>query len=69
MKRSLDTPALHRILMAYRPLYLRGLVVDGQYRLPPSEPSGAAPGGSRRLLLVALVRLHHHFFHDRSRPR
>jgi hypothetical protein len=23
-----------KILMAYRPLYLRGLLMDGQYRLP-----------------------------------
>lgn len=23
-----------RILMAYRPLYLRGLLMDGQYKLP-----------------------------------
>ncbi|MFC4525598.1 hypothetical protein ISN76_00145 [Dyella halodurans] len=25
---------LDRILMAYRPLYLRGLLMDGQYKLP-----------------------------------
>jgi hypothetical protein len=25
---------LERILMAYRPLYLRGLLMDGQYKLP-----------------------------------
>ena len=25
---------LGRILMAYRPLYLRGLLMDGQYKLP-----------------------------------
>ncbi|WP_114240958.1 hypothetical protein [Dyella sp. C9] len=31
-----------KILMAYRPLYLRGLLMDGQYRLPaaPAEPQG-----------------------------
>jgi hypothetical protein len=30
-----------KILMAYRPLYLRGLLMDGQYRLPatPQEPT------------------------------
>lgn len=33
---------IDRILMAYRPLYLRGLLMDGQYRLP------AAPEKSRR---------------------
>jgi hypothetical protein len=25
---------IERILMAYRPLYLRGLLMDGQYTLP-----------------------------------
>ncbi|QNK03966.1 hypothetical protein [Dyella telluris] len=29
---------LGKILMAYRPLYLRGLLMDGQYRLPVSAP-------------------------------
>jgi hypothetical protein len=28
-----------KILMAYRPLYLRGLLMDGQYRLPASTPT------------------------------
>lgn len=36
---------LQRVLQAYRPLYLRGLLMDGQYRLPVSPPSEA---GSRR---------------------
>lgn len=27
-----------KILMAYRPLYLRGLLMDGQYRLPVTTP-------------------------------
>lgn len=34
---------LQRVLMAYRPLYLRGLLLDGQYRLPatgrPDDPT------------------------------
>ena len=30
-----------KILMAYRPLYLRGLLMDGQYRLPASAPEPA----------------------------
>jgi hypothetical protein len=30
-----------KILMAYRPLYLRGLLMDGQYRLPAAPPSPA----------------------------
>ncbi|MDR3443971.1 hypothetical protein [Dyella sp.] len=29
---------LGKILMAYRPLYMRGLLMDGQYRLPASTP-------------------------------
>ncbi|WP_109124672.1 hypothetical protein [Dyella sp. C11] len=33
--------SLGKILMAYRPLYLRGLLMDGQYRLPVSEPKPA----------------------------
>ena len=36
-----------KILMAYRPLYLRGLMMDGQYTLPaqpnPPAPAKAAP--------------------------
>lgn len=27
----------HRILMAYRPLYMRGLLMDGQYKVPCAE--------------------------------
>jgi hypothetical protein len=30
-----------RILMAYRPLYLRGLLMDGQYGLPKTPPPPA----------------------------
>lgn len=34
---------LQRIVMAYRPLYLHGLLLDGQYRLPKAEaPHGQA---------------------------
>jgi hypothetical protein len=28
---------VNRILAAYRPLYLRGLMMDGQYRLPAEQ--------------------------------
>lgn len=28
---------IDRVLMAYRPLYLRGLLMDGQYRLPAKQ--------------------------------
>jgi hypothetical protein len=33
---TMKTP-LERILAAYRPLYLRGLLLDGQYRLPATR--------------------------------
>jgi hypothetical protein len=51
---------IDRVLMAYRPLYLRGLLMDGQYRLPappappargkrasagPATPTSTAPSG------------------------
>lgn len=32
---------LQRIAMAYRPLYLRGLLLDGQYRLPAADQPAA----------------------------
>lgn len=35
---------MNRVLMAYRPLYLRGLLMDGQYRLPPSPEPPAHAG-------------------------
>ncbi|MFC3653048.1 hypothetical protein ACFONN_15925 [Dyella humi] len=28
---------IDRVLAAYRPLYLRGLLMDGQYRLPATQ--------------------------------
>lgn len=28
---------MNRVLMAYRPLYLRGLLMDGQYRFPTND--------------------------------
>ena len=36
--------SMGKILMAYRPLYLRGLLMDGQYRLPASTPEPAPTG-------------------------
>lgn len=48
-------PALHRVLLAYRPLYLNGLLKDGPYRLPDREPGAARPASTApRALLVAL---------------
>jgi hypothetical protein len=60
-------PILHRVLMAYRPLYLRGLLMDGQYRLPISEGVDAPQSSAtsvrprQRMLLVALADLHSTF--------
>ncbi len=44
---------MNRVLMAYRPLYLRGLLMDGQYRLPaapepPAQGARATPGPCAR---------------------
>ncbi|MFC4765487.1 hypothetical protein [Dyella koreensis] len=36
---------LQRVLQGYRPLYLRGLLMDGQYRLPVSPPVETRPRG------------------------
>jgi hypothetical protein len=33
--------SIGKILMAYRPLYLRGLLMDGQYRFPVTTPETA----------------------------
>lgn len=33
-----------RVLMAYRPMYLRGLLMDGQYRLPATAPTKPEKG-------------------------
>lgn len=34
--------SIGKILMAYRPLYLRGLLMDGQYRLTATTPEPAS---------------------------
>ncbi len=38
---------LQRTVMAYRPLYLHGLLLDGQYRLPRSGPPPAVDPAPR----------------------
>ena len=49
---------IDRVLMAYRPLRLRGLLLDGQYRLP--ESVARKPLAHRqRMLLAALTGLRH----------
>jgi len=50
--------AIDRVLMAYRPLYLRGLLLDGQYRLPSVTVRKHA-AKRRRMLLAALTGLRH----------
>jgi hypothetical protein len=49
---------LHHALMAYRPLYLNGLLLDGRCRLPAShvahEPAPSRARPCKRALLVAL---------------
>jgi hypothetical protein len=59
-------PILKTALMAYRPLYLNGLLLDGQYKLPKADPTDAAvaPRARRRALLAALT---HIVFHPRSK--
>jgi len=55
-------PMLDRIVMAYRPLYLHGLLLDGQYRRPQAarqEDAHERPVHRRRFTLVALAGLHH----------
>jgi hypothetical protein len=39
---------VNRILAAYRPLYLRGLLLDGQYRLP--QPQKTPPQSGRKVI-------------------
>ncbi|MEO8997868.1 MAG: hypothetical protein ABI227_05495 [Rhodanobacter sp.] len=64
-------PILHRALKAYRPLYMHGLLRDGQYRLPavaaPDEPAASTRSTRPRMLLLALTGLRHHL-PSRSSP-
>lgn len=59
-------PMLHRVLMAYRPLYLNGLLLDGRCRLPKANPTDAGSAARRRqrTLLAALIPT---VFHHRSK--
>lgn len=58
-------PMLKTVLMAYRPLYLNGLLLDGQYKLPRPAPTDAAtPRARRRTLLAALT---HIVWHPRGK--
>ncbi|WP_449427007.1 hypothetical protein [Rhodanobacter umsongensis] len=66
-------PILQRTLMAYRPLQLRGLLMDGQYRWPAADASNDRQESSpaarprRRMLLAALTGLHHGNLFKRSK--
>jgi hypothetical protein len=46
-----------RILMAYRPLYLRGLLMDGQYSLPARPTPAPAVETERTSTEVAAERM------------
>jgi len=65
-------PILRRVLKAYRPLYLHGLLRDGQNHLPaddiPKESSAPARSIRPRMLLLALTGLRHHLFSKRNSP-
>jgi hypothetical protein len=61
---------LQRVLMAYRPLYLNGLLRDGQYQLPKADPDRPAPsaGTTRTRQRTLLAALTHTVPHHRSKP-
>jgi hypothetical protein len=42
---------IDRVLTAYRPLYLRGLLMDGQYRMP-QQPKKPPASGKRAIYLT-----------------
>ncbi|HKR76487.1 MAG TPA: hypothetical protein VJR95_07450 [Rhodanobacter sp.] len=63
--------AIDRVLKAYRPLYLQGLLLDGQYRLPKAavqEEGRERPARHHRVTLVALAGLHHLIPSGRCQP-
>lgn len=61
-------PILQRTLMAYRPLCLRGLLMDGQYRWPkPDQPASPAKRAGRTRQRTVLAALTPIVFHHRSK--
>jgi hypothetical protein len=68
--------SLLRVIASYRLLYLRGLMMDGQYRLPSAgdRPAGSSAVPSRtrrprqRMLLAALTGLRHLHLFTRNKP-
>lgn len=67
-------PALQRLLMAYRPLYMNGLLRDGQFHLPrlpgpiAAQPAQAPAARQRSGLRLALAQLLHLDSRYRSKP-
>jgi len=60
---------LQRTLMAYRPLYLNGLLLDGRYLPSTVDPASATrPPSRKRALLVALGGLGAIFLPNRNTP-
>ncbi|MEW9625140.1 hypothetical protein [Rhodanobacter geophilus] len=59
--------AIDRVLKAYRPLYLQGLLLDGQYRLP-SPTARRRAARRQRMLLAALTGLRHIVSPTRDKP-
>jgi hypothetical protein len=57
---------LQRALMAYRPMYLHGVWLDGRRDLPEAEPTDAS-GAPRVRQRTLLVPLNHIAFQPRSK--
>jgi hypothetical protein len=49
----MSKPWQRALVSAYRPMQLRGMMVEGQYRLPAATEEQTRP--KRRMLLVALI--------------
>ena len=62
-----NKPLLDRVLTAYRPLYLNGLLRDGQYRLPATSAQKSS-AKRQRMLLAALTGLRHIVSPKRNAP-
>ncbi|MEW9571613.1 hypothetical protein ABQJ54_07610 [Rhodanobacter sp. Si-c] len=58
---------IDRVLMAYRPLYLQGLLINGQYRLPATTARKHA-AKRQDILLTALTGLRHIVSPTRNKP-
>jgi hypothetical protein len=53
LKEFVMNDLVNRVLAAYRPLYLRGLLMDGQYRLP--QPQKTPPPSSGKVIHLTPV--------------